>query len=237
MRKALSLVLAAFLAVGAVHTARAADEEVDDLDYASSYMDMIDEDDDEPAGPRLHWGGPGRPVPPPRFMDHDRGPGHRRHDMRHDGPGRRGGPDFGPRGMMGMKAPKGMKEMRRYFDLDLTDAQKKQIIDVMTDNYRDTLEARFAIMDARKGMEAVYEQDSPDERAIVSAHEAMGAATGRMAALKHGLQDKLSGILTPEQRERLDAPRRDRPGKFGRPDRGPKGGPKDGPRDGGPKRK
>ncbi len=258
MRKALSLFLAAFLMTGAASYVRAEDdtEITDDAEYMIVIDDDIDADDDSPSYGRPHWGGPGRGMMP-RHMMHD-GPGFHRgmgpgmgkgfgpHDGPHDGPG------IGPRGPRGMD---GMG-MHRFMDLDLTDAQKTQLVDILTDNYKQSLEARFALIDAKKALGDVYDQDNPDQAAIVSAHEALGAATGRMAALKRGNYDRIKSILTPEQVEKLDSPRKgdrrdrpdrlDRPGRKDRPDRMDrsdrpgKPGMRDrdgrGPRHGGPKR-
>lgn len=240
MRKALSLFLAAFLVAGAASSVRAEDDVdlADDAEYVLALDDQLDADDDDPAYGRPLWGGPGREMMP-RHMMHDRpgfhpgmGPGR--------GPGRPGrhdGPGFGPRGPRGIHDLHGPKGMHRYMDLDLTDAQKSQLIDVLTENYRQNLEARFALINAKKALGDVYDRDDVDQQAIVSAHEALGAATGRMAALKRGAYDQIKGILTPEQIEKLESPRKgdrrdrpgrpDRPGKRERPDRGPRhGGPR-----------
>ncbi|MCC8166329.1 MAG: Spy/CpxP family protein refolding chaperone [Planctomycetes bacterium] len=245
MRKALSLFLAAFLMTGAASYVRAEDDVdiVDDAEYMI-IVDDVDDDDDSPTYGRPLWGGPGRGMMP-RHMMHDgpgihrgMGPGMGRGFARHDGPG------FGPRGFHDMTGP---KEMRRLMDLDLTDAQKSQMVDILTDNYKQGLEARLALMDAKKALADVYDRDNPDQAAIVSAHEALGAATGRMAALKRAGYDRIKGILTPEQVEKLDSPKRgdrrdrmDRPGRPDRDDRRDRPGKRDrderGPRHGGPRR-
>ncbi|MCC8108651.1 MAG: Spy/CpxP family protein refolding chaperone [Planctomycetes bacterium] len=258
MRKVLSLFLAAFLMTGAASYVRAEDDAdlTDDAEYMIVVDDDVDMDDDSPSYGRPLWGGPGRGMMPRHMMED--GPGFHRgmgpgmgrgHFGRHDGPG---GPGFGPRGPR-MRDMHGMKGMHRFMDLDLTDAQKSQIVDILTDNYKQTLEARFALMDAKKALGDVYDQDHADQAAIVSAHEALGAATGRLAALKRGCYDRVSGILTPEQRELLDRPmkpdrrermdrpdRPDRRDRKDRPDRPDRPGKRDrddrGPRHGGPRR-
>lgn len=139
-------------------------------------------------GPGHHgqWGGPG-------MMRDGRGP-------RHMGMG--GGMHMG-RGMhmgmgMGMFGPRFMDEIQ------LTDAQKGKLVDVMTENFRERLLGRIEMMDAVKKLRDLDAADAPNADAIVEANQAMGAARGKMDVLHRKMRDDIRGVLTPEQLQKLD---------------------------------
>lgn len=125
-----------------------------------------------------------------------RGPARFHHD-------RRPGKGFG-RGHFG-KGPGMFGFGHRVMDeLELSDAQKTQVVDVLTAKFREGLLARMEMADARKQLRDASEAESPDAAAIVAANEAMGAARGKMEALGLTAKDDLRKILTPEQAAKLD---------------------------------
>lgn len=152
------------------------------------------------------------------------------HHGRHMGDfGPKGG--FGPMGgkMMGMFGPRMMDE------LELTDAQKTQLIDVATKNFKEGLTLRMEMGDARRKLRDLRDSDNPDSAAIIAANEAMGAFKGRMEVLGQNARQEFRAILTPEQQAKLDERKADfeewRESRRG--DRGDRG-PADGPRHRGP---
>lgn len=236
MRNKLTLLLAAAMMAFTFQTAMAEDidDEMDDVEIA------IDEDGTiGPLGRR--FGGP---------RDDDRGPG--RHMMRHDRDGWRGGPGFGPamrpgprmgRGMdcgmdcgmmgrgMGNKMGHGMMNPRLMDALNLTDAQKSQAVDVLTENFRQRLLARMELGDAQKKLRDLYDAESPSPDDIIAANTAVGAAKGKLDVQRRKFRDDIRKIMTPEQIQKLDdmqkapPPRRggDRPGDGKRPPHGKPG--------------
>lgn len=255
MRKAMSLFLAAFM-VAMLPTALRAEDDIPDMDDEVAALEQLDDDFaelgrsrwmrphrgcfDEDDGDRGRSGfrcGPmaGRPGGP--------GPMMLRKPMM-DAPGRHMGPMMSMKGKRGMH---GMMGMRKLFDLDLDDAQKSRLVDVMTENYRNRLNAGLELASARDALASLYDSENPDADSIVAAHQAVGAAEGKMAVVRRGMMDEVKKILTPEQVEKLE--KMDRPGRGPRGDRfrdgkdrrdgkGPrdgKFGPRDGMKDKGPK--
>lgn len=138
-----------------------------------------------PMGPDGAWRG----GPHGRRGD---GPGPGRHFGK--GPGRHF--DMGP-GMMAFG--------HRFMDeLELTDAQKTQLVDVMTARFREGMLVRMEMADAGRKLRDLTESESPDKDAIIAANEAMGTAKGKMEALFLTAKDEVRKILTPEQQTKLD---------------------------------
>lgn len=162
-----------------------------------------------PSGPEGGWRG------------HKRGPGPMgRHD-RHPGKG------FGRGPGMGHGMGPGMFFGHRMMDeLELTDAQKTQMVDLMTARFREGLLVRMELADAHKKVRELTDADTPDSAAIIAANEALGAARGKMEALGLTAKEEFKKVLTPEQQAKLDEMRDrrwgDRDGEDGpRPDRRP----------------
>lgn len=199
MSKKLSLLFAAAVLAFTFQTAMAQDE--DDFDDDDIVVEQFDDDDDAPDfGPR----GPG--------MRHGMGMRHGGHGPAMRGPGKH------RMGMMGMRH--GMFGMRMMERLDLTAEQKKQLVDVMTENFRERFLGRIEMDEAFKKLRALHESDNPDHDAIVAANAAVGEMHGKMDVLDRKFRDKLDAVLTPEQREKMkdfrkdwDGPRRFRDGK------------------------
>ncbi|MCD8140794.1 MAG: Spy/CpxP family protein refolding chaperone [Planctomycetaceae bacterium] len=150
--------------------------------------------------------------PPPPRPGRDIGPREGRPGPR-DG---RSGPhnrDFGPRGHWG-RGPAhdmgmgpighGMFGPRFMDELELTEEQKTQMVDAMTATFREGLLARMEMAEARKALRNLREMESTDADAIISMNEAMGAAKGKMDALRIKAKEQFDTILTPEQRAKLD---------------------------------
>lgn len=214
MRKRLSLLMAAAMMAFTLQTAMAAedvDENVDEMEYSI-------EDS----------GRPGRRFSP---RDHERG----RHVpyARHDRPGEwLGGPGRGPGKHPDMRMDKGMQGMmspRMMDELNLTDAQKNQMVDLLTQNFRERLLARMEMADAQKKLRDIHESETPDHDAIIAANGAMGTLKGKLDVQRRKLRDDMRKILTPEQVEKLDNMRKGPPPPRGwdkrddgkRPPRGP----------------
>lgn len=210
MRK-LSLLFAAALMAFAVQTAWAEDNDIDIDDEiaelsedAGSFVGRWRSRGDRPDGPRHmmgRHGGPGRgPAMPPRppCMGPNCDP-----MMPPPGMGMRGmgmGHRFGHRGGMrqGMFGPRFMEE------LELTDAQKTQLVDVLTDNFKNRLLTRMELHDAIAKLRTLNEAETPDYDAIVAANAAVGTAQGKMDVLDRKLKEQVRGVLTPEQTKKLD---------------------------------
>lgn len=118
-----------------------------------------------------------------------------RHD-RHPGKGFERGFGMGP-GMMGFG--------HRFMDeLELTDAQKTQLVDVITAKFREGLLVRMEMADAHKKVRELTTAETPDSAAIIAANEALGAARGKMEALGLTAKDEVKKVLTPEQVTKLE---------------------------------
>lgn len=153
-----------------------------------------------------------------------------RHRGWHRGPGPFGhrGPGFGPGPMHGFPMPL----LER---INLTEAQQKQYVDIMTDNYRAGLELRLAMHATMGTMRDQMKNGSPSEDAIISINREMGELRGKMQALAFGLKDKLNAILTPEQKQIADDFRPARPPRDFDGRRPGRGSDMRGPRDFGPR--
>lgn len=95
--------------------------------------------------------------------------------------------------------------------LQLDAAQKAKVVDMMTENFRAGLEARMEMDEARQALRQLQRDDNATAEAIVAANTAMGAAKGKMDALRMKSARDMEGILTPEQKTRLDAWRDHKP--------------------------
>lgn len=216
MRKRLSLLFAAAMVAFSMQAAMAM--EADDID-----MDDIDVeevgmmDDDAPMMHPRRMGRPGDDRDGFRGR-YDRGPGDHRWG---------GGPGHGPAmmhhgpGMKGMDRGKGpgMFGMRFMDRLDLQDAQKTKIVDILTNSFRDRLMTGMEMQDAARKLRELRESESPDHDAIVAAYQAVGASRGKMEVIGRKMRQDVRAVLTPEQVQKLDEmdrrpPRPDRDRKW-----------------------
>lgn len=234
MRKKLSLLLAALFMAASVQTASALDYDEDAPApvislHSEEEADAIDDADDDAdathplsLGHPYHW---------------------RRGMMKGHGPQRMPGANMMPgmrmRGGPGhMRGFGGMGMMR---ELDLTTAQKTQMIDAMVDNYRQRLTLRMEMADTMQKLRDEYESGNPNRDNIVSLNQKMGELKGKIEVLGHEYVEKVQSMLTPDQKEKIKGQmekfeKRMKDGRrWGRGDRGPgfDRGPGKGPR--GPK--
>lgn len=223
MSKKLSLLFAAAMLAFTFQAFAQEDDDVDMDDEA-----VVEQMDDNFDGPGPHrwsrhmgdrWDGPGR------------GPGMRGPGMRHPGG------HWGPGMHMGMGRGMGPgMHMGMMARLDLTPDQERQMVDLMTENYRQRLLAGLEMRNEHKKLRDLYESANPNHDAIVAANQAIGGAKGKMDVLARKFQTDMKAILTPDQQKKWEEYgdmkrdfKRDRDGKDGkrRPQRGPGGpGPK-----------
>lgn len=220
-----AMLMAALLLAGSVTAAHAAQpgDPMDDPEIAE-YMDDADDFGMPPQarfGPRGRW-------------NRDGGPGPRQFSSRRQGPG------FGMQGMCGMQGMRGMRGMqgmrgmrgmqgRPWEMLDLTEQQRKDMIDLMTKMFKGRLETRMEMRDLQQAARDIREKDNATAEEIIAAHTALGAARGKQEALQYQLRQEMRGILTEEQLKKMDEfrdsmPRPFRDGRFG-PDRPGRPGP------------
>lgn len=209
MSKKLSLLFAAAMLAFTFQTARAQDE--DDIDFDDDQqIEEMDSDYDSSrwthSGRGRHWeGGPGR------------GPAMQNRRMGRNGPDMERGPRMhrGP----GMDMGRGMHQRGFHFGmmdrLDLTTDQQRQMVDIMTENYRERLLARLDFSEASDKLRDLQNSDNPDHDAIIAANEAVGSAKGKMDVVNRKMQNQVKTILTPEQQQKME--------EFGKRDRGFKG--------------
>lgn len=194
-----------------IQTAMAQDDDLD-IDDAVDTAEMDDDFGTDMRRPHPRWRDDGPGFHKRGHHDNWRGgPGHRP-DMRPDRDHRMGGK--GMRHGMGMFGPRFM-EM-----LQLDDGQKAKIVDVMTENFRQGLLAKMEMADARKKLWDMQESDSTDHDGLIAAHQAVGAAQGKMQVLHRKMRDDVRAVLTPEQLKKLDdfdkRPHRDWDGPKGK---------------------
>lgn len=245
----LTLLFAAALLLGMTQPAKAVDAPTSVVDTIADYEDQledtiagtVDDDDDDADDDNA-------------FDRRRRGP----RDFRDRRPGPHHGPMAGHYGFRGMDGPRGRMDgfrkegfrrpgmdhaakmfgPRAWEKLNLTAEQRTKIIDLMTNNYRAKLEASLEMLEARRSLRGLYQEDNNlQAESIIAAHSAMGAARGRMVALDRQLKTDLKGVLTPEQQKTWDdmqKPPFRKPGPDGknkdgkgpgdrRPQRGPDG--------------
>lgn len=189
-RKSIALLLAAAMLAGTMYTASAEESTPpapsEDEEFCEGWCPGRG-----PGGPRGGWGRHDRDRDDRRGGPGQRGPGARFHHDDSDGKGFGMGP--------------GMGFGRRGWDkIQLDDAQKAKMVDVMTANYRARLEAKMNMMEAQRKLRDLRKDDSASHDAIVAANAAMGEARGKLEVLGRKSRDEMRSILTPEQVKTLD---------------------------------
>lgn len=123
--------------------------------------------------------------------------------------GDRGGPrhmgmgmgmHFGPGMGMGMRG----HGMGFFRDIELTADQKTKFVDIMTNNYRKTLELRLSFHDAQRKAFDIRKGDTASSDEIIALNRQIGELKGKFEAANRELRDQLKAILTPEQAAKLD---------------------------------
>ncbi len=168
------------------------------------------------------------PPGPERGMSRyhpDFGPGHWRgglgRDRRGPGMGMEKGDCRGPGcGGFGMKG--GAIGLRMLETLNLDEAQKSAVVDMMTENFRAGLKLRLEMTDAQTKLQELRRSDKPSGDDIVAANAALGAIQGKQEALRNKAREDFRNILTPDQVKKLDEMRARRfgPGPRDRDDDG-----------------
>lgn len=114
--------------------------------------------------------------------------------------------------------------MPMMYGLDLTDAQKTQMVDAMTESFRQRMLLRLEQQDIQKKLRDEYQSDTPNSDVIMSLNRALGELNGKRAVLAQEGQEKFQNLLTPEQREKVKE-MKDSFEKM-RSERGPRNAPK-----------
>lgn len=135
---------------------------------------------------------------------------------------RRGGQGMQQRGPRGDRGERGMRHWggdesgpgwhrggpgmhhRMFGELGITADQKAKYVDLMTENFKAGLEAKMEMAEAGRTLRDLRRSDTPDADAIVEANKAMGEARGKLDALRVKHHAALEGILTPEQKAKVD---------------------------------
>ncbi len=175
-----------------------------------------------PPAPGGQMGGPG----PMGFMGHPGwgpgGPGPRGEQF---GPGGwhawhdRRGMDRGGAGYEAMGLP-GIGQGQVLEQLNLTDAQKSQMVDLLTNNFRNRLQNRMEMQDLRSKLRELQKSDNPDSGMLINLNQSLGAARGKMEVMKNQLKSDLKNILTEEQQKKLEEAKDQWKSRWGGGDRG-----------------
>ena len=131
------------------------------------------------------------------MMERERGP--MAEQPRHGhGPGMMMGPGMG----MGMMGP-GMRMMDPTLLPDLSEEQRQELRSMQRDLRRQHMEAMIEMMDARDEMMDEMLAEEPDPGRIREIHDRMARMHGDMLETRIEMRNRMHGILTEEQRERM----------------------------------
>ena len=123
----------------------------------------------------------------------------------------------GPRaGHHGRVGPPEERWERMTAELNLTDAQRADIREIVTKNRNDVRPLVEDLMRARTDLHAAVTAPTPDERDIRSATERLVRAQTAVALERSRIASEVRSVLTPDQQAMFDAQRakaRDRVGK------------------------
>lgn len=119
---------------------------------------------------------------------------------------RMGPPPDGPRGMAGhhQRGP-GQPLLRMLDRLDLSDAQRSQIEVLTTQRWQQNREVREQLRESRRAAFEAARADVFDERAVRKAATEAALAEVELTVERARTMREIRDILTPEQREKLDA--------------------------------
>lgn len=142
------------------------------------------------------------------MMERERGP--MAEQPRHGhGPGMMMGPGMGMMGPgmgmamgMSMMGP-GMSMMDPTMLPDLSAEQRQELRSMQRDLRRQHMEAMIEMMDARDEMLDEMLAEEPDPRRIREIHDRMARMHGDMLEARIEMRNRMHGILTEEQRERM----------------------------------
>jgi Spy/CpxP family protein refolding chaperone len=119
------------------------------------------------------------------------------------GPGMMGGYGMGGPGMMGGAGMMGGYGYHALAGLDLTDAQRKQVITIQDDTRKKNWAAMGAMQDEMAKMRDGFWSGERDRKAILAANRRMFDIRQQMLENSLDAADRIEKVLTPEQREQL----------------------------------
>lgn len=89
-------------------------------------------------------------------------------------------------------------------ELDVTDDQKRQIHSILKEHRRDILTAVRPVVENRQKLQDAVLDESFDEEAIRDAADELGKSIGDAAVTFAKVAGKLRGVMTEEQREKIE---------------------------------
>src|SRR5262249_46648826 len=142
---------------------------------------------DQPAAPPPDAGGPGGPG----------GPGH-------EGPGGPGGRwgEGGPLGRL-IQAQIG-RMMTLRAELDLTPEEHHQIHQILESHHKDVVDALHPVVLKIRALRNAVTDPSGNEQAIRAASDDLGKSIGDAAVLGAKIKAEIAGVLTDDQRHKLE---------------------------------
>lgn len=187
MQKKLALLLAVLFMAVSVQTVRANDDEAD----AAAQQMAFQADDEDDADADVH----------PLSLGH---PGHWI-GFRGHGPARMPGMQgrIGGFGQAPGQRAFGIFGTRMMREIDLTDSQKSQFIDAMTEAYRARLVLHMEQDDAYQKLKKEYEGGNPNRDVILALNTKLGELKGRADLISHDYFDKVKNIVTPDQQAKI----------------------------------
>jgi Spy/CpxP family protein refolding chaperone len=127
-----------------------------------------------------------------------RGPGHR------GGFGMMDGRGMGPGMMGGMGGPMGLPNARALAALDLTDAQRKQLVAIEDETRKKNWTSMGAMHDEMaKVRDAFWVGEKRDRAAILAGNKRMFDIRQQMLETSLDAADRIEQVLTPQQRAQL----------------------------------
>ncbi len=118
---------------------------------------------------------------------------------------------FGP-----MHHKGGLPGLRALMELDLTDAQKTDVAEIIK-KYRDEeVEIRTRLKDARENLMNAVHADVFNEQDVRQAFQQMSPLREDMTVLGAKFMDELKKVLTPEQLEKMKKCKKEFSGKMGK---------------------
>lgn len=145
----------------------------------------------------------------------------------HHGQNMRGGMMGGMQGGMsgGMMKHGGGGLHRMLSRLDLSDAQRDQVFNIVYKRMPEMRAKKIALRKGRQALREAMQSKEYDAQHIRSLAEAQGKTLSEMMVLRASLFHQVSGILTPEQRTQLQQMQARRMAHHRGPNGGPQGGP------------
>ncbi len=119
--------------------------------------------------------------------------------------------DFGP-----MHHKGGLPGLRALMELDLTDAQKTGVSDIIVKYRAEETGIRTQLKNARENLMNVVHADVFNEQDVRQAFQQMSPLIEDMTVLGAKFMDELKNVLNPEQLEEMKKCRKEFSGKMGK---------------------